>query len=166
MQIAVPGQPGMPIPPQVTRTHRRLYVGGIPNPCFDFQLIEFLGSTLIALGLVANSGRLPIYKAEITQERNFAFIEFWDVADCTACLQLDGIIYSGQALKIRRPKDYVMPYGSFDPPPLGPVAIATLLAQKTGMQPPPGLMPLPSAGGVVGRPSISPGSGGVGAPPT
>jgi hypothetical protein len=79
---------------------------------------------------------------------------------------LDGIIYSGQALKIRRPKDYVMPYGSFDPPPLGPVAIASLLAQKTGMEPPPGLMPLPSAGGLLGRPSMSPGSGGVGAPPT
>ena len=145
----------MPIPAPTTRSQRRLYVGGIPNPCFDFQLIEFLGSTLIALGLVANTGRLPIYKAEITQEKSFAFVEFWDVADCTACLQLDGIIYSGQALKIRRPKDYVMPYGSFDPPPLGPVAIATLLAQKTGMQPPPGLAVPSPVGAVVP-------SGGVG----
>jgi hypothetical protein len=147
----------MPIPAQATRSQRRLYVGGIPNPCFDFQLIEFLGSTLIALGLVANSGRLPIYKAEITQERSFAFVEFWDVADCTSCMQLDGIIYNGQALKIRRPKDYVMPYGSFDPPALGPVAIATLLAQKTGTQPPPGLLP---PGGLAGLPSVSPGAGG------
>lgn len=142
--IAIPGQPGMPIPAQTTRSARRLYVGGIPNPCIDFQLIEFLSSTLLALGLVANAGRFPIYKAEITQERGFAFVEFWDVADCTACLQLDGIIYSGTALKIKRPKDYMMPLGSYDPPPLGPVAIASMLASKTGAQPPPGL-PAPGA---------------------
>ena len=127
----------MPIPAQATRSARRLYVGGIPNPCIDFQLIEFLSSTLLALGLVANAGRYPIYKAEITQERGFAFVEFWDVSDCTACLQLDGIIYNGGALKLKRPKDYIMPFGSFDPPPLGPVAIAAMLAAKTQSQAPP-----------------------------
>ena len=29
----------------------------------------------------------------------------------------------------------------YDPPPLGPAAIAALLAQKTGIPPPPGLLP-------------------------
>lgn len=34
-----------------------------------------------------------------------------DVADATAALQLDMIPFRGQALKIKRPKDYVHPYG-------------------------------------------------------
>lgn len=108
--------PNLVLPPNAapnpaTRSLRRLYVGGIPNPCFDFQLTEFLNSTLLALGLVSATGGPPILKCEITPGRNYAFIEFGDVANTTSCMQLDGIIYNGNPLRIKRPKDYVMPYG-------------------------------------------------------
>jgi len=77
--------------------------------------ITLLLKALVALGLVANTGRPPIIKADINPDRGYCFIEFGDVADCTACLQLDGIIYNGAQLKIKRPKDYVMPYGVSQP---------------------------------------------------
>ena len=102
---------GMPQANQATRSQRRLYVGGIPNPCFDFQLMEFIASTMLALGLVSNPARPPLIKCDMSAERGFAFLEFWDVPDATAAMQLDGIIYNGQALKIKRPKDFVMPFG-------------------------------------------------------
>jgi len=140
----------------------------------------------VALGLVANTGRPPIFKCDVNQDRGFAFAEFWDINDCTSCMQLDGIIYNGHALKIKRPRDFILPmgvsfylsltfslsclsvlppllsscaaeapfvapfsnYDSFliflhvqhmEPPPLGPAAIAGLLAQKTGVGLPPGV---------------------------
>lgn len=71
----------------------------------------------MALGIVAvNAGRPPIIKVEVNNDRGFAFAEFWDVADCTACMQLDGIIYSGNPLRIRRPKDYIQPFGVSNAP--------------------------------------------------
>lgn len=142
-----------------TRSLRRLYVGGIPNPCIDTQLSEFLSSTLVALGLVntsSNAGRSPIMKCEVTNERGFAFVEFYDSSDCTACMQLDGIIYAGQPLRIRRPRDFVPAPGHVEPAPLGPLAIAALLAQKTGQPLPPELsaaaaaVPIGGASGAAG----------------
>jgi splicing factor U2AF subunit len=98
-------------PNQATRTQRRLYMGGLPSPCYDFQLVEFFNSTLLALGLVPPSGRPPVIKCDINAARGFAFVEFLEVADCTAALQLDGIIYNGAQINIKRPKDYAMPFG-------------------------------------------------------
>lgn len=125
-----------------TRSSRRLYVGGIPRPCIDTQLSEFLSSTLIALGLVdtsSNAGRPPILKSHIYADRGFAFVEFYKIEDCNTCMQLDGIIYAGNPLKIGRPRDFVPPPGHTELPPLGPLAIAALLAQKTGQPLPPEL---------------------------
>jgi splicing factor U2AF subunit len=48
---------------------------------------------------------------QVSPERGFAFIEFADMMDATCALALDGIPYMGVALKIKRPKDYNIPYG-------------------------------------------------------
>jgi splicing factor U2AF subunit len=42
----------------------------------------------------------------INRERNFAFVELNTIELTTACLQLDGIKFNGQSLRIRRPNDY------------------------------------------------------------
>jgi splicing factor U2AF 65 kDa subunit len=110
-----PMMPNMPVPPppsQQTRPFRRLYVGGLPNPCLDYQLQSFLCNTLIALGLVRNTGRPPIISTIVSQDRGFAFVEFTEVSDCTACMQLDQITFNGMTLKIKRPRDTVLPYGA------------------------------------------------------
>ena len=178
---AAPSQPHLPHLPhlplcltprprqlnQMTRPMRRLYVGGLPQPCYDFMLTTFLNQALMALGICQVAGKAPIIACQVTPERNFAFIEFgwvpcgarelllvvlrwspsawparltplascalppWrplgapltppppsapprrcsDTSDATAALQLDGIPFRGNTLKIKRPKDYTPPFG-------------------------------------------------------
>ncbi|PSC70371.1 RNA binding [Micractinium conductrix] len=144
---------------QMTRPMRRLYVGGLPIPCYDFMLSTFLNQALMALGIAA-PGKAPIVNCQVTPDRNFAFVEFADVSDATAALQLDGIPFRGQALKIKRPKDYAVPFGAPpDPTPLGPTIMAQLLASGAGgaeggaapaaapgMPPMPSMPPMPGMG--------------------
>lgn len=116
---------------QATRPARRLYVGGLPTPCYDYQLQTFLNQALVALGLCRTTGKMPIIQCTVTPERSFAFIEFADMMDATCALALDGIPYMGVTLKIKRPKDYTPPYGAPpDPQPLGAAALAALLSQQ------------------------------------
>jgi len=116
-----------------TRPARRLYVGGVPTSCQDAQLAQFLNQTLIALGLCKIIGRNPILSCQLNMDRNFAFIEFFDVVDCTKALALDGIPYQGHPLKIRRPRDFQRPVGLVDPAPLGVAAITQRLAANAAM---------------------------------
>ncbi|KAL4448392.1 hypothetical protein ABPG75_005611 [Micractinium tetrahymenae] len=147
---------------QMTRPARRLYVGSLPTPCYDFMLTTFLNQALMALGICSH-GKTPIINCQVTPERNFAFIEFADTADATAALQLDGIPFRGSTLKIKRPKDYMPLFGAPpDPTPLGPTIMAQLLSSNApegaaagapalpavpgGVALPPGGLPLPGAG--------------------
>lgn len=135
---------------QATRPARRLYVGGLPRPCYDFMLSTFLNNALLALGICKHvPGKNPIVNCTVTQERQFAFIEFHDINDCTAALQLDGIPFMGNSLKIKRPKDYAATYGAPpDPPPLSPLVMAQVLAQNAEAA---------AAGGAAAMPQMMPG---------
>ena len=105
--ITTPSNHSHQAPSQATRPQRRLYVGGLPTPCYDFQLTAFLNQALVASGICSPiPGKVPIIGCQLTAEKNFAFIEFGDVPDCTAALQLDGIPYMGSVLKIKRPKEF------------------------------------------------------------
>jgi hypothetical protein len=63
---------------------RRLYVGGLPAPCYDFMLTTFLNQALMALGICQVAGKSPIIACQVTPERNFAFIEFGCARDSAA----------------------------------------------------------------------------------
>jgi hypothetical protein len=142
---------------QQTRQYRRLYVGGLPPGSTAAQLQEFLNSTLVALGLAAPGPLPPVVRCD-ANAKGFAFLEFHDVPDCTACLRLDGVIFNGAALNVKRPRDYVMPAGHVDPPALGPIAIAQMLAQRMGGD----LAALAGGGGAAaaGPPAGAPPAGG------
>ena len=47
-----------------------------------------------------------ILSAQINTEKNFCFLEFRTVEECTRALAFDGIQVKGQGVKLRRPKDY------------------------------------------------------------
>lgn len=55
----------------------------------------------------------PVYLAEVNNEKSFAFVEFKTPKDASIGMAYDGITLFGQALRIRRPRDYV-PSGSED----------------------------------------------------
>jgi len=88
---------------QASRHARRIYVGGIGN--VSEQDIEDFFNSLIskAYKRVDGGAVLSVY---INSVRRFAFVEFRTIEMTTAAMQLDGVSYNGQPLKLRRPNDY------------------------------------------------------------
>jgi splicing factor U2AF 65 kDa subunit len=96
------------IPPAAARHARRLYVGGISDAT-ETELRAFFNETIArALDTEDLDHVASVY---INRQRFFAFLELRTAALATACLQLDGITFQGQTLKIRRPNDYRPPPG-------------------------------------------------------
>lgn len=53
----------------------------------------------------------PLLGLQISAGGAYAFVEFSEIGDATCALVLDGIPFQGCPLKIKRPKEYVPPYG-------------------------------------------------------
>jgi splicing factor U2AF 65 kDa subunit len=92
---------------QATRHARRLYVGGIPPNSTEGDIAHFF-RTVVAQSLNPRDldGKDPVVSVFINREKSFAFVELATIELTTACCQLDGMTYSGNALRIRRPNDY------------------------------------------------------------
>eukprot|EP00731_Ephydatia_muelleri_P029353 Em0020g997a len=102
----------LPIPPppqpaasQMTRQARRLYIGNIPFGLTEDLMVNFFNEKMKEANLMSAPGN-PVLAVQINMDKNFAFIEFRSVEETTNAMALDGINLQGQALKIRRPKDY------------------------------------------------------------
>ncbi|CAH0477301.1 unnamed protein product [Peronospora belbahrii] len=89
---------------QQTRHARRLYVGGI-GEISEAEITVFFNDVIDrALGEKQEGG--SVVSVYINRERHFAFVELRTIELTTACMNLDGVSYNGQPLKIRRPNDY------------------------------------------------------------
>lgn len=100
LQAAVPI-----VGPSVTCQSRRLYVGNIPFGASEETMMDFFNQQMQLCGLAQASGN-PVLACQINLDKNFAFIEFRSIEETTAAMAFDGINFQGQALKIRRPRDY------------------------------------------------------------
>lgn len=87
---------------QATRTARRLYIGGL-TVATEPALTAFFNE-LIAAVYKPGDHLVGVF---LSPEKRFAFIEFKEVAMCTAALAFDGVLFNGAQLKIKRPNDYV-----------------------------------------------------------
>ncbi len=88
---------------QASRHARRIYVGGIGN-VQEQDIEDFFNSVMAKAYKPVDGGAvLSVY---INSVRRFAFVEFRTIEMTTAAMQLDGISYNGQPLKLRRPNDY------------------------------------------------------------
>lgn len=99
--------------PQQTRQARRLYVGNVPGAVTEQELAHFFNDKMLSAGL--SNEQCPVIAVQMNYEKSFAFVEFKLPDDATRGMSLDGVTLRGQALKIRRPKDY-------QPPPTQPGA--------------------------------------------
>lgn len=88
---------------QLTRQARRLYVGDIPFGIAETDMTQFFNEQIALKGLNTQVGD-PVLLTQINVEKNFAFLEFRSVDECTKAIQLDGITLREQQLRIRRPK--------------------------------------------------------------
>ncbi|KAF1322425.1 Splicing factor u2af large, partial [Globisporangium splendens] len=108
---------------QQTRHARRIYVGGIGD-VNEAEISEFFNDVIDrALGERQEGG--AVVSVYINRERHFAFVELRSIELTTACMNLDGVSFRGQPLKIRRPNDY---NPSTVPKDLGPIPTLNLAA--------------------------------------
>lgn len=89
----------------ITRQARRLYVGNIPFGVSEEEMMDFFNQQMHLSGLAQAEGN-PILASQVNLDKNFAFLEFRSVDECTQAVAFDGINFRGQSLKLRRPHDY------------------------------------------------------------
>eukprot|EP00800_Vazella_pourtalesii_P010277 TRINITY_DN254_c0_g1_i3.p2 TRINITY_DN254_c0_g1~~TRINITY_DN254_c0_g1_i3.p2 ORF type:complete len:167 (+),score=40.30 TRINITY_DN254_c0_g1_i3:555-1055(+) len=109
---AIPPPPP-PAASQLTRQARRLYVGNIPFGITEDLMVQFINEKMHQTSLVLAAGN-PVMSVQVNHDKNFAFIEFRSVEECSNALAFDGLNLQGQALRIRRPSDYKNLFGSDD----------------------------------------------------
>jgi splicing factor U2AF subunit len=91
--------------PQQQRQQKRLYVGNLPATVSEIELMEFFNAAMANANVVSSPGS-PVLSATINREKAYAFIEFRSAEEASAGMSLDGITLQGNALRVRRPKDY------------------------------------------------------------
>lgn len=137
---SIPGLPGLPglapaIPgapsQQATRHARRVYVGGLPPTANEQSISTFMSQALAAVGGTTGSGDCVI-NVYINAEKKFAFVEFRTVEETSNAMALDGILFEGVTVRVRRPNDYNPTAAAA----LGPsVPSPNLNLQAIGLQP-------------------------------
>lgn len=93
---------------QSNRQARRLYVGNIGFSTNDDSLVKFFNQQMKNNNFTVEDGE-PAIAAQINKEKGYAFVEFRSTTEATNAMSFDGIIYQGQSIKVRRPKDYMGP---------------------------------------------------------
>jgi len=140
-------------PDPATKTYRDLYVGNMPGGMLDQQLKELCEKAMEAAGFADGPG--SVVQARCTMK--FAFVEFRTVEQAANALNLNGIFFMGQFLKIGRPRAYL---GPPTPATTWPLFVAAKIQENPSLKDTfPGLAPngfvgnaaVTSAGGVSNR---------------
>ena len=89
----------------MSKQSRRLYVGNLPADLTEADISTFFNQAMIKSHATIQSG-LPIMNVYLNLDKRFAFIEIRSVPETMAALRLDGILFRGMSLRMRRPNDY------------------------------------------------------------
>lgn len=95
------------------RQARRLYVGNITLHANEQNVNEFFNIQMRENGWAVDDdpagaqGPDPVVSVQVNHDKSYAFVEFRSAAESSKAMGFDGIVFQGQVLKIRRPKDYV-----------------------------------------------------------
>ncbi|ESQ53425.1 hypothetical protein EUTSA_v10024786mg [Eutrema salsugineum] len=108
------GQPfgGIPMMPiqamtqQATRHARRVYVGGLSPTANEQSVATFFSQVMAAVGGNTAGPGDAVVNVYINHEKKFAFVEMRSVEEASNAMSLDGIIFEGAPVKVRRPSDY------------------------------------------------------------
>uniref|UniRef100_A0A0G4GS89 RRM domain-containing protein n=1 Tax=Chromera velia CCMP2878 TaxID=1169474 RepID=A0A0G4GS89_9ALVE len=98
---SLPGPPSDP----VSKHARKVYVGAIPPHTTDLLLRNFFNQTLRQLLPNAQEGDFVV-STFVAGERKYAFVEFRSIEEANFVLNLDGLNFLGNVIKMRRPQDY------------------------------------------------------------
>lgn len=91
-------------PSQQTRHARRVYVGGLGDVT-ESEIAEFF-TDLVRSTAITPPKSNPVLSVYINPERKFAFVEFNSIELANSVMGLDGLLFKGHPVKVRRPNDY------------------------------------------------------------
>lgn len=112
---------------EIPRGLRRIYVGNLPEDTKEDEIAEFFNVEMIKAE--ASKFERPVISVQLVPEKAYAFLDFRTPEEATAGMAFDGVTFKTNALKVRRPKDYVPIGPESDTPKIHvPGAIATNVA--------------------------------------
>ncbi|OEL29679.1 Splicing factor U2af large subunit B [Dichanthelium oligosanthes] len=91
---------------QVTRHARRVYVGGFPPSANEQTVATFFNQSMAAVGGNTGGPGDAVLNVYMNHERRFALVEMRLVEEASNAMALDGILFEGVPVNIRRPPDY------------------------------------------------------------
>ncbi|GFQ05004.1 splicing factor u2af large subunit a [Phtheirospermum japonicum] len=103
---SVPLMPFQAMTQQATRHARRVYVGGLPPSANEQTVATFFSHVMAAIGGNTAGPGDAVVNVYINHEKKFAFVEMRSVEEASNAMALDGIIFEGAPVKVRRPSDY------------------------------------------------------------
>uniref|UniRef100_I2CP62 Splicing factor U2AF subunit n=1 Tax=Nannochloropsis gaditana (strain CCMP526) TaxID=1093141 RepID=I2CP62_NANGC len=126
---------------QSTRHARRVYVGGNFGDASDFEVLAFFNQ-IINESLERPSPAGPVVAIQVNRQKHFAFLELNSVPLTTSVImQLDGVPFRGNPLKVKRPTDYHPELLPLDTPPPPTLKVANFRALQAS-----GALPMASTG--------------------
>ncbi|XP_048232453.1 splicing factor U2af large subunit B isoform X4 [Ricinus communis] len=102
----LPVMPVQAMTQQATRHARRVYVGGLPPTANEQSVATFFSHVMAAIGGNTAGPGDAVVNVYINHEKKFAFVEMRSVEEASNAMALDGIIFEGAPVKVRRPSDY------------------------------------------------------------
>ncbi|KDP42831.1 hypothetical protein JCGZ_23773 [Jatropha curcas] len=91
---------------QATRHARRVYIGGLLPTANEQSVATFFSQVMAAIGGNTAGPGDAVVNVYINHEKKFAFVEMRSVEEASNAMALDGIIFEGAPVKVRRPSDY------------------------------------------------------------
>ncbi|KAL9229445.1 hypothetical protein vseg_004909 [Gypsophila vaccaria] len=106
LPAALPVMPAQAMTQQATRHARRVYVGGLTPTANEQSVATFFSHVMAAIGGNTAGPGDAVVNVYINHEKKFAFVEMRSVEEASNAMALDGIIFEGTPVKVRRPSDY------------------------------------------------------------
>ncbi|KAF0924724.1 hypothetical protein E2562_014528 [Oryza meyeriana var. granulata] len=91
---------------QATRHARRVYVGGLPPTANEHTVAVFFNQVMAAIGGNTAGPGDAVLNVYINHDKKFAFVEMRSVEEASNAMALDGVMFEGAPVKVRRPTDY------------------------------------------------------------
>lgn len=133
---AFPFLPFQAMSQQATRHARRVYVGGLPPLANEQTISAFFSHVMIVVGGNSAGPGDAVVNVYINHEKKFAFVEMRTVEEASNAMALDGVVFEGVPVRIRRPTDYnpslAAALGPGHPSPHLNLAAAGLMPGATG----------------------------------
>ncbi|XP_041993034.1 splicing factor U2af large subunit B-like [Salvia splendens] len=103
---ARPVMPVQTMTQEATRHARRFYVGRLPPTANEQSVATFFRHVMSAIGGNTAGPGDAVLNAYIHPEKKFGFVEMRSVEEASNAMALDGIIFEGAPVKVRRSSNY------------------------------------------------------------